>query len=205
MTVSIRQRLSRLTHWIGSSELLRNTIALGSGTAIGQAVVIAVSPVLARLYAPQEMGLIALFMAFLLPASLTLSLRYELVIPQLPDQRDADELLALCLLMIPVVAILATALFALLIAAGVLGYQALPDWSVPVMWGLLVATGAFSALRFRAVGSGAFATISRALIVQGVARALVPLPPPLRQPRGVDCCSAKRAVGYSACGCWHAP
>ncbi len=138
-------------------------------------MVIAVTPLLARLYGPYEMGLIALFMAFLLPAALGLSLRYELVIPQLADDGDADSLLALCLLMLPFLALVASVVFATLIAMGWFGYAELPFWSVAVMWLLLIATAAFSALRFHAVRSSAFTTISRALIAQGVGRAVVPL------------------------------
>lgn len=116
MSAAIRQQLSRLTHALAASDLLRNAINLGSGTALGQAMVIAVTPLLARLYGPYEMGLIALFMAFLLPAALGLSLRYELVIPQLADDGDADSLLALCLLMLPFLALVASVVFATLIA-----------------------------------------------------------------------------------------
>lgn len=175
MSASIRNQLSRLTHALSASDLLRNAINLGSGTALGQALVIAVTPLLTRLYGPYEMGLIALFMAFLLPASLGMSLRYELAIPQLADDGDADSLLALCLLMLPILALVASAAFAMLIVLGWFGYQGLPFWSVAVMWLLLVATAAFTALRFRAVRSSAFTTIGRALIAQGMGRALVPL------------------------------
>lgn len=65
---------------------------LASGTAIAQALPIAVAPVLTRLYSPSDFGLLALYMSIVSILGIAATWRYELAII-LPEQdKDADEL-----------------------------------------------------------------------------------------------------------------
>ena len=69
-----------------------------TGTAIAQAIPILISPVLSRLYTPDDFGILALFMSFAAIISVIITGRYELAIMLPAKEKDAGNLLALSLL-----------------------------------------------------------------------------------------------------------
>ena len=66
---------------------LKNIITLMTGTTIAQAMPIAISPILTRLYSPEDFGVFGLYMAIASIASVFVSGRYELAI-MLPKSDD---------------------------------------------------------------------------------------------------------------------
>lgn len=77
------------------SEFLRNVSTLMSGTAIAQALPIAISPVISRLYSPEDFGALALYMSIAAIISVIATGRYELAV-MLPDkEKNAINILAL--------------------------------------------------------------------------------------------------------------
>src|SRR5690606_10440995 len=66
--------------------------------SIAQAIPIAVSPILTRLYSPEDFGIYALFLAIMAVVSSIASGRYELAIVLPSDDEDAFNIAALCLL-----------------------------------------------------------------------------------------------------------
>lgn len=81
------------------SEFVRNVGTLLSGTAIAQAIPILVSPILSRLYSPDDFGVLALFMAISIVISVISTGRYELAIMLPEEKRDASNLLALSVIL----------------------------------------------------------------------------------------------------------
>lgn len=81
------------------SEFSRNVLTLMTGTTIAQAVPVAISPILTRLYTPAEFGVFALFVSITSIFAAIANGRYELAI-MLPDE-DSDALniaaLGLCI------------------------------------------------------------------------------------------------------------
>jgi O-antigen/teichoic acid export membrane protein len=76
-----------------------------TGTALAQAIPVAISPILTRLYTPADMGLLALFMALsAIPAAIA-SGRYELAIQLAKDDDEAMNVAALSLLIAVAVAV----------------------------------------------------------------------------------------------------
>jgi len=75
----------------------KNILKLASGTALGQGLVIASTPIITRLYSPDEMGVLGIFMAFAGFVSVGIGLRYEIAIVSASNQREADHLLAAAL------------------------------------------------------------------------------------------------------------
>jgi len=67
------------------SEFAKNVLTLMTGTAIAQAIPIAVSPILTRLYTPEEFGTFALFTAITSILGSIINGRYELAI-MLPEE-----------------------------------------------------------------------------------------------------------------------
>jgi O-antigen/teichoic acid export membrane protein len=79
---------------------LRRAITVSvSGAALGQLIVLAASPLLTRLYTPEDFGVLGVFTALLGILGIAVSLRYELVIPLAEDNARVVNLLALSLVL----------------------------------------------------------------------------------------------------------
>lgn len=79
------------------SDYKKSVATLAVGTAIAQSLPIAISPILTRLYSPQDFGLIALYTSLLGIASTLATLRYELgvVLPKNDDEANRVVLVSL--------------------------------------------------------------------------------------------------------------
>ena len=66
-----------------------------TGTTIAQAIPIAISPILTRLYSPEEFGLFALFLATVSIFGVVATMRYEMAIVQPEKSEDAINLVLL--------------------------------------------------------------------------------------------------------------
>jgi O-antigen/teichoic acid export membrane protein len=80
------------------SEFSRNVLTLMTGTTIAQAIPIAISPILTRLYTPEDFGIFALYISIASLLSVIATGRYELSI-MLPKKRsDALNIVILSLI-----------------------------------------------------------------------------------------------------------
>jgi len=70
------------------SEFSRNVLTLMTGTTIAQAVPIAISPILTRIYTPEDFGVFALYMAIAAIISVIATGRYEMAI-MLPKKDES--------------------------------------------------------------------------------------------------------------------
>ena len=64
------------------SELVRNILILMTGSTIAQAIPIAISPLLTRLYTPEDFGILALYISIASILAVIISMRYEIAIVQ---------------------------------------------------------------------------------------------------------------------------
>lgn len=76
----------------------RSVGVLVSGQAAAQIITLAAAPILTRLYAPQDFGAVAVFAGLLAFFGVVACLRYDLSIALPASDRDAENLVALCLL-----------------------------------------------------------------------------------------------------------
>jgi O-antigen/teichoic acid export membrane protein len=77
------------------SEFSRNVLTLMTGTAIAQAIPIAISPILTRIYTPEDFGLFALYMAIVSILAVMATGRYELAIMLPKKEEDAFQIMCL--------------------------------------------------------------------------------------------------------------
>ena len=77
------------------SEFSRNVLTLMTGTTIAQAIPIAISPILTRLYTPKDFGVFALFSVLVYVLATIANGRYELAIMLPKKDEDAINLMAL--------------------------------------------------------------------------------------------------------------
>jgi O-antigen/teichoic acid export membrane protein len=142
-----------------------------TGAALGQLIVLAASPLVTRLYTPEDFGALGVFSALLGILGIAVSLRYELAIPLAEDAVSVVNLLALSLL----VALLLSSLIGVMlwfwgdVITGWLNAEALRPllWLLPV--GLL-AVGCNQAFTHWAIRRQAFGRITRTEISRSLGR-----------------------------------
>lgn len=87
------------------SEFLKNIITLTTGSSMGQIILIATSPILTRLYTPEEFGILAIYISIVtLVASLAAG-RYEYAILKPKKYYEALSLLYISIILISIISI----------------------------------------------------------------------------------------------------
>src|SRR5438093_12405217 len=79
------------------STFLGSVLTMAGGNALGQALTVAVSPVLTRIYSPTDFGVLAVQVSLLSIILIFAGLRYEFAIPLPKDDGTAAALLTLAL------------------------------------------------------------------------------------------------------------
>lgn len=92
--------------FLPKSEFGRNVVTLMTGTVIAQAIPIAISPILTRLYSPEEFGLFALYMGLAAILSVIVTGRYEQAIMLPADDDDAANLVVLSVAITVIISLL---------------------------------------------------------------------------------------------------
>lgn len=77
---------------------IKNVLIIAGGTTIGQVITILFSPLLAKLYSPEDFGLLAVYISVIGFFSVISTLRYHLAIPLPKGDGSAANLLSLSLL-----------------------------------------------------------------------------------------------------------
>ena len=80
------------------SEYVRNVLTLMTGTTIAQAIPIGISPILTRIYTPEDFGMFALYMSIVSILTTIATGRYELAIMLPKKDDDAVNVVALSIL-----------------------------------------------------------------------------------------------------------
>lgn len=131
------------------SEFSRHALTLTIGTTIAQAIPIAISPILTRLFTPADFGVFALFGALAAFLGAAATGRYELAVMLPESEDDADSLVILSVLVAAALGLVM--LLAVLVwrddIARLLGHPEISSWLfiVPVS---VVLTGTYSALNY---------------------------------------------------------
>ena len=133
------------------SEFIRSIVVLTSGTALSQVINLAITPVLTRIYTPEEMGDFGLYIRLVGFLSVFATLRYELAIPLPASDRDAFAIkrfsLRLSVVLLASVGLLGVAFLLLgdytwffigLYAVSILGSYAVVFFNVGQNWAIRV-------------------------------------------------------------------
>ena len=79
--------------FLPTSEFSKNVITLVTGTAISQAIPIAISPILTRIYTPDDFGILALYLSISSVLAVVATGRYEFAITLPKEDKDALQIL----------------------------------------------------------------------------------------------------------------
>lgn len=153
-----------------SVEFVRDILVISGGTGIAQLLPILLTPVLTRMYTPEDMGLLGLYVAFVGFCANATTLGFSMAIVSGRSDREGAQLTLLSGLMVIPMASVFTVLLACMVATNALGFGELNRYSIMAMWTSLVFTGAFLTLRYWLVRSRGYVSISHALIAQSTGR-----------------------------------
>lgn len=169
----LTQAVTESTRWLkriwSTEQFTRNVAVLVGGTALGQALVVLVSPLLTRLYTPEDFGILAIYVALLSILGVVASLAYEVAIPLPKDDEIAANVLALALAIVLALSVV--------VGLGVwLGGDQLTRlvntpalkaylWLLPLS---LLGVGAYQVFNRWAMRTGAFTQIARTRLNQSI-------------------------------------
>lgn len=155
-------------------QFARGISLLAGGAVLGQVIIVIASPILTRLFSPDDFGVLGVYVALLSIFSVIASLRYQLAIPLPKQEEEAANLLALSI---------GIALFISIIVVFVvwLAKNQIVDWIKapalrPYLWLLplgVATVGTYQALNYWAVRKQAFGRIARTKISQASCSVLI--------------------------------
>jgi len=150
----------------------RSVTLLAGGTALGQVITVLVSPILTRLYTPEDFGIFGVYASILGIVTVVASLRYEYALPLPEDDETAANILVLCFVLLFGMVMLSWFVIhglgsQIVTWANVPGLQPYL-WLIPL--GMLGA-GTYQILNYWAVRKRDFPRIARTRLSRGVARA----------------------------------
>lgn len=90
---------------VPKSDFAKNVLTLMTGTTIAQAIPIAITPILTRMYSPEDFGVLALFVAITAIMGSVANGRYELAIMLPTEDDDAINIAAMGLLIATVLSV----------------------------------------------------------------------------------------------------
>lgn len=174
MPARVADRLHRLEGALGRRPFLKNVSIMLSGAAAGQFLSVALSPVLTRLYSPQEFGILSVYGAILTILVVTASLRYELALPLVRTDEEAVNLMAVCgCVLLAMTAIVGAAAFAFpepwvkLIWPTPIYFRRVHTYCALLTLGFFCLGGYYIAL-YSATRQSAFRAIARTRVAQGL-------------------------------------
>ncbi|WP_205599034.1 lipopolysaccharide biosynthesis protein [Halomonas faecis] len=161
-----KQRAARL---LPQNKFARSVSVLAGGTAAGQIIVVAASPILTRLYSPEDFGLLAVYAGLLGILSVIASLRYQLAIPLPESDEEAGSIVVLSLLVVVGVTMF-TSVIVGLFGSSIVELLNTPGMA-PYLWLLpagLFLTGVYQVFNYWAIRTKAFPAIARTKFTQAL-------------------------------------
>lgn len=173
MIAKAKDQIRRL---LPKNRFARSVSVLAGGTAAGQAIVVLASPLLTRLYTPEDFGLFAVFAALLAILGVIASLRYQLAIPLPESDEKAARVAVLSLLVVLGMTVL-SAIIVVLFGAPIAHALNTPVLA-PYLWLLppgLLLLGVYQVLNYWAIRTRAFPAIARTKVTQALGMTAVQL------------------------------
>lgn len=172
----IEKKYNQIQRKLLKSEFNRNVLTLMTGTIIAQAIPIAITPILTRIYTPEDFGIFTLFVSITAILSSIANGRYELAIMLPEKDEDAINVAALGLLIavtFSFILLLPTLIFNQSIA-NLLGNEEIGFWLYFVPF-VVFMTGLFNVLNYLNTRKKLYKDIAKANVYKSVGMASVQL------------------------------
>lgn len=154
--------------------MARGVSVLAGSNALGQAIALLVSPLLTRLYTPEDFGMLAIYMSLTTILGVLVCLRYEMAIV-LPEDDTEGATLAILSLVCVLLTTLVTAIGLYFFGDELTSLLSTPQMK-PFLWALPLSVfllGMFTAFRYWAIRQNAYGQIGQARIKQVLGSVLV--------------------------------
>jgi len=161
-----------LTKLKPKSEFSRNVLTLMTGTTIAQAIPIAISPILTRIYTPEDFGMFALYMSVASIVSVVATGRYELAIMLPKKNEDAINIVALSIIIsffVSIISFLIVFIFNTQIT-NLLGNQEISNWLyfIPIT---VLLTGVYQSFNYWSNRKKQYKRLATSRVIQSSATA----------------------------------
>jgi O-antigen/teichoic acid export membrane protein len=165
-----------LQRLLPKNSFARSVSVLAGGTAAGQATLILFSPVLTRLYNPDDFGVLAVFASILGILGVVVSMRYQLAILLPESDEEAAQVTMLSLLVVLGMATLSAIIiiFSRRWIAESLNTPALAGYLLMLPLSLLLM-GVYDVLNYWAIRIKAFSAIARTKLTQSISMVTIQL------------------------------
>lgn len=160
----------RLIRGLSHGRFTRSVAVLVGGSTIAQMIPVLFTPALTRLYSPADMGLLALYLAFIGFASSGTTLGFSLAIVSARNDNEAADLVFVSAIVVVPIAMGGACLLWLMTARSWLGYGELSSLTAVAMGVSLVLTGLYLTMRYWLIRMGRYGTISSATVAQSLGR-----------------------------------
>ncbi|MEG9296041.1 oligosaccharide flippase family protein [Mangrovibacillus sp. Mu-81] len=159
-----------------SNDFNKNVITLLSGTTIAQAIPLIISPILTRIYSPEDFGVYALFVSIITIFGSIANAKYELAIVLPAEDEDAINIASLSLIIAALFSfsLLLIVLFLHDYLVYILGNEQISTW-LYVAPGVVLLVGLFNMLNYLNTRFKNYKDISRANIYKSVVTGVVQL------------------------------
>lgn len=155
--------MTQLWHWkdkLLKNPFIRSLSVLMAGTALTNLIIVLTTPLLTRMYTPEEFGVYSVFLSLLYTGIILVSLRYETAIPLPEDEDEAFHLLVLSIILAIIVSAFSYILFFFIPVSQLLNVPEIEQY----MWMLslsLLGLGIFQAFNSWALRDEQYMMISR--------------------------------------------
>jgi O-antigen/teichoic acid export membrane protein len=165
----MKQLKALLRHFIPKNAFARSVSVLVGGTVGAQVLMVLASPLLTRLYTPEDFGLLAVYASILSLFTVIASLRYELAIPLPEKDSEAAHVAILSLLIVGFITVISALIIMiggdylaqLINAPNMANYL----WLIPI--GVL-AIGCYQVFNYWAIRTKSFGSIAKTRISQSL-------------------------------------
>ncbi|NRP15028.1 lipopolysaccharide biosynthesis protein [Marinobacterium sp. xm-a-152] len=156
------------------NKFAKNVGVLVGGASASQLLLILASPVLTRLYTPEDFGVLSVYMAIISIFVVIAGLRYELAIALPENEEQAINLVVLAQIMVVVVSV-ATAISLAIYGQRLVGFLKVPEihsyiWLIPI--GILFI-GTYQVFNYWAIRKKEFRRITKTRIMQSIITVIV--------------------------------
>ena len=168
--------VNKLKSLIKKNRFARSVTVLAGGTALGQLLVILTSPILTRLYSPEDFGMLAVFGSIFGIFLVVAAFKYELAIPLANKDEEAFDLLFLCIICVFLVSLILTLL--LLFMDEILLRWTNSSMLSSYLWLLPIAVfcgGNYQTFNYWAIRKNAFPVLARTKLNQSISSVAVQL------------------------------
>ncbi len=152
---------------------VRKVGVLVGGAAAGQVITICAMPFVTRIYSPEQIGIISLFLAFFGYWASTLSLRYEYALLVAQDDTESHWVHRIAIILVVVMSILSVPILWLLQKTNIFEFGLLPVWAPLIVAPIFIGHGIFMVSRSWALRAGLIQQITKASIARSGANAAV--------------------------------